>query len=267
MTGNGTFDANSGGSDYGDSTVKLSTSGGLTVTGYFTPADQQNLEGNDADHGSGGAAVLVDQPATAPHQHLVIGGGKEGNFFLLDRDNLGGYGGNATPADSNAVQKFSVGNGIFSTAAFYNNVLYVAGAGGPLKSFAFNTTTGQFNAAQPSQSTGTFGFPGASPSVSASGTSNGIVWAMDSGKYGSNTGGGQSAGPMILHAYDATNIGTELWNSSTAAGNRDQAGNAVKFTVPTVANGKVYVGTRGNDNTNGSGTVFGEIDVYGLLPN
>jgi chitodextrinase len=267
LTGNGTFDVNSGGTDYGDSTVKLSTSGGLSVAGYFTPADQQSLEGNDADHGSGGAAILVDQPAGAPHQHLVIGGGKEGNLFLLDRDNLGGYGGNANPADSNVVQKFSIGNGIFSTAAFFNNALYVAGAGGHLKSFAFNTTTGQFNVTATSQSTASFGFPGATPSVSASGSSNAIVWAMDSSNYGTGDGGMNAAGPMILHAYDAANLGTELWNSSMAAGNRDQAGNAVKFTVPTVANGKVYVGTRGNDNTEGSGTVFGELDVYGLLPN
>ncbi len=263
LTGNGTFDVNTGGSDYGDSTVKLSTSGGLSVAGYFTPADQQNLEGGDTDHGSGGAAILVDQPATAPHQHLVIGGGKEGNLFLLDRDNLGGYGANANPADSNAVQKFSEGNGIFSTAAFFNNALYIAGAGGNLKSFAFNTTTGQFNAAQTSQSPSSFGFPGATPSVSALGTTNGIIWAMNNNAY--CTQQSSSCGPTVLHAYDATSVATELWNSSQSAG--DAAGNAVKFTVPTVANGKVYLGTRGNDAGNGGTTVPGEIDVYGLKPN
>jgi hypothetical protein len=263
LTGNGTFDANSGGLDYGDSTVKLSTTGGLSVAGYFTPADQQNLQNGDGDHGSGGAAILVDQPSTAPHQHLVIGGGKEGNLFLLDRDNLGGYGANFTPNDSNAVQKFNVGNGIFSTAAFFNNALYIAGVGGHLKSFAFNTTTGQFNAAQTSQSPGSFGFPGATPSVSASGTTNGIIWAMNNNAY--CTQQSSSCGPTVLHAYDATNVATELWNSSQNAG--DAAGNAVKFTVPTVANGKVYVGTRGNDTGNGGTTVPGEVDVYGLKPN
>jgi chitodextrinase len=263
LTGNGTFDANSGGSDYGDSTMKLSTSGGLSVASYFTPADQQNLEGGDTDHGSGGAAILVDQPSTAPHQHLVIGGGKEGNFFLLDRDNLGGYGANFNPVDTNAVQKFSEGNGIFSTAAFFNNALYIAGAGGPLKSFAFNTTTGQFNAAQTSQSPASFGFPGATPSVSASGTTNGIIWAMNNNAY--CTQQSSSCGPAVLHAYDATNVATELWNSSQSAG--DAAGNAVKFTVPTIANGKVYLGTRGNDTGNGGTTVPGEVDVYGLKPN
>ncbi|MGH9743316.1 MAG: fibronectin type III domain-containing protein [Candidatus Acidiferrum sp.] len=263
LTGNGTFDVNSGGSDYGDSTVKMSTSSGLTVAGYFTPADQQNLEGGDTDHGSGGAAILVDQPMGAPHQHLVIGGGKEGNLFLLDRDNLGGYGANFNPADSNAVQKFSIGNGIFSTAAFFNNGLYVAGAGGRLKVFAFNTTTGQFNTSQTSQSSGSFGFPGATPSISALGTANGIVWAMNNNAY--CTEQSSSCGPAVLHAYDATNLATELWNSSQNAG--DGAGNAVKFTVPTVANGKVYIGTRGNDTGNGGTTVPGEMDVYGLKPN
>jgi len=249
LTGNGTFDANSGGSDYGDSTVKLSTLGGLSVASYFTPADQLSLEGNDTDHGSGGAAILVDQPVGAPHQHLLIGGGKEGNMFLLDRDNLGGYGGNFTPNDSNAVQKFSVGNGIFSTAAFFNNALYVAPIGASLETFAFNTATGQFNTSRTSKSPGSFGFPGATPSVSATGTANAIVWAIDASAYGTPC---CSNGPAILHAYDATNLATELWNSSQAAGNA--AGNAVKFTVPTVANGRVYIGTRS------------EIDVYGLLP-
>ncbi len=263
LTGNGTFDANSGGSDYGDTTVKLSTSGGLSVAGYFTPADQQNLEGGDTDHGSGGAAILLDQPSTAPHQHLVIGGGKEGNFFLVDRDNMGGYGANFNPVDTNAVQKFSEGNGIFSTAAFFNNALYIAGAGGHLKSFAFNTTTGQFNAVQTSQSAGAFGFPGATPSVSAVGTTNGIIWAMDSGQY--CTAQSPGCGAAVLHAFDATQLSSELWNSSQSAG--DKAGNAVKFTVPTVANGKLYIGTRGNDTGNGGTTIPGEIDVYGLKPN
>jgi hypothetical protein len=90
------------------------------------------------------------------------------------------------------------------------------------------------------------------------------VWAIDNSKYGTNDSGVRTASAAILHAYSASNLGTELWNSTQGSGNA--AGFAVKFTVPTVANGKVYVGTRGNDNTNGSGTTFGEIDVYGLLP-
>jgi hypothetical protein len=93
------------------------------------------------------------------------------------------------------------------------------------------------------------------------------VWAIDTGAYGTSDSGPSAAGPAILHAFDASNISTELWNSAQASGGRDTAGNAVKFTVPTVANGKVYIGTRGNDDTLGDGTTFGELDVYGLLPN
>jgi len=115
-----------------------------------------------------------------------------------------------------------------------------------------------------SQSATSFGFPGATPSVSANGSANGIVWALDSSQYCTNQSPG--CGPAVLHAYDATSL-AELWNSSQGTGS-NAAGNAVKFTVPTVANGKVYVGTRGN-NTGGvtsSTTVPGELDVYGLLP-
>lgn len=261
LTGNGTFDANTvGGVDYGDSTVKLSTAAGvLSVSGYFSPADQSSLSSNDADHGSGGAAILLDQPPGSPHQHLLIGGGKEGNLFLLDRDNLGGYGGDPVPADSNAVQKFSIGNAIFATAAFWSNALYLAPSGGPLKAFSFNAAAGNFNTAPSSQSANSFFRFGASPSVSSHGAANGIVWALDFSQY--CTQQALACGPVVLHAYDATNLASELWNSAATAGN------AVKFTVPTVANGKVYIGTRGNSGLTSSTTIPGELDVYGLLPN
>jgi hypothetical protein len=261
LTGNGTFDANTGGSDYGDSTVKLSTAAGLSVAGYFSPADQAILSADDTDHGSGGAAILLDQPAGSPHQHLLIGGGKEGSLFLLDRDNLGGYGGNANPPDSNVVQKFSLGNQIFATAAFWNNTLFLAGWGGPLQSFSFNTNAGTFTAPASSQSINIFSRFGATPSVSSRGTSNGIVWALDFSQYCTQQAPG--CGPVIVHAYDATNLATELWNSAATAGN------AVKFTVPTVANGKVYVGTRGNNTgaAASSTTTPGELDAFGILPN
>jgi hypothetical protein len=109
---------------------------------------------------------------------------------------------------------------------------------------------------------------GATPSISASSaTANGIVWAIDSAAFGTKNGASRAAGPSILHAFDASNISIELWNSSLAAGGRDTAGNAVKFTVPTAANGKVYIGTRGSDDSTGNGTTFGEIGGYGLLPN
>jgi hypothetical protein len=232
ITGNGVFDGNT---QFGDSFLRLSTGGGINVTGFFSPNDQDSLRSGDIDLGSGGAAILVDQP-TAPN-HLLIGGGKEGALYLLNRDNLGGN----TSNDAGAVQIFSVGNRIFATPAFWQNTLYIGPISDHVKSYTLNTGAGQFNTSPASQSPGTFGFPGTTPSISAQGGSNGIVWAIE------------NAGTAILHAYDATNLGSELWNS--AGNGADQAGPAVKFTVPTVANGKVYVGTAS------------EISVYGLLPN
>ncbi len=254
ITGNGTFDANTGGSNYGDSVVRLSTASGLSVADYFTPLDQESLDANDTDFGSGAATILVDQPA-GPVTHLVIGGGKQGNLFLLNRDSMGKF----SSSTNNVIQTVSLGNSIFATPVFWQNNLYVAGVG-PLKQFAFNSTTGKFNGAPFSQSSTSYRFPGATPSVSSNGATNGIIWALDNGLY--CTPQSLGCGATVLHAYDATNLATELWNSSQAAANRDLAGHAVKFTVPTVANGKVYVGTRGNDSS-----VLGELEVYALLPN
>ena len=246
LTGNGSFDAGSGGSNYGDSTVKLSTASGLSVADYFTPKDQATLNANDTDHGSGGAAILMDQPS-GPVTHLLIGGGKSGVLYLLNRDNMGQY----STATNTVIQSLFVSsNEIDATAAIWNNSLYIAASSTPLQQFPFNLATGQFGSPSHSSSN-SFGGKGATPSVSASSaTANGIVWALDSGAYGTPC---CSNGPAVLHAYDAANVGTELWNSTQGTGNA--AGNAVKFTVPTVANGKVYVGTRS------------ELSVYGLLPN
>jgi hypothetical protein len=247
LTGNGTFDANSGGSDYGESTIRWTTSGGLHVKDYFTPSNQSTLNGGDVDHGAGGAAVLVD-PSAGPVPHLLIGGGKFGTLYLVNRDNMGKYSGSTNP--DNVVQSLSVGSQIFATPAFWNNSLYIASVGGTLHEYAFNTSTGQF--ALSHSSSNSFRFPGATPSISSTGTSNGVVWALDNSQYCTEQSPG--CGPAVLHAYDATNVGaTELWNS--AGSGNDSAGNAVKFTVPTVANGKVYVGTRT------------ELTVYGLKPN
>jgi len=262
LTGNGSFDADSSGSNYGDSTVKLSTTSGLTAAGFFTPDNQQSLNSSDADHGAGGAAILIDQPS-GPVQHLLIGGGKDGVLYMVNRDTLGGF----DPAANHVVQALNVGQGIFGTSAFWNNSLYIAGKGGTLKQFAFDPNMGLFGISPSHASASSFQFPGSTPSVSSTGVSaNGIVWALDNHTY--CTQQAPVCGPAILHAYDAANVGTELWNSSQAAGNRDQAGNAVKFTVPTVANGKVYVGTRGNNTggASGSTSVPGALDVYGLLP-
>jgi len=262
MTGNGVFDAGSGGSNYSNSYVKLNSS--LAVLDFFTPHDQSNLDSTDFDVGAGGTALLIDQ-TSGPIAHLLVGAGKSGVFYVLNRDNMGHY---SAAGDSAMVQGWTSTGHSFSTPAFWNNTMFYFGAGfGGLQvgqQYAFNPSTGMFNVTPAFSTSVGLGFPGATPSVSSSGTSNGIVWAIDSQQYGTKNTGVFSAGPAILHAYSATNIGTELWNSTQGTGNA--AGFAVKFSVPTVANGKVYVGTRGNDNTNGSGTVFGELDVYGLLP-
>jgi hypothetical protein len=259
ITGNGTFD---GVSDFGDSFLKLSTGSGLTRADSFTAYDQADLDSKDLDLGSGGAVILVDLPgAAAPH--LLLGGGKAGSLYVLNRDNLGGYQQGSGGGD-NVVQVFSINDEIFSTLAMWQNTLYIAGVGGPLQAIALNTSTGKLDKTT-SQSSGTFGFPGATPAISSTGAVNGIAWAIDSSRSGTWNGGSAPAGPAVLHAYDATNLAKELWNSSMVSA--DTAGNAVKFTVPTIANGKVYIGTRGNDSTQGTGTIFGEVDVYGLKPN
>jgi len=263
MTGNGLFDADSGGSDYGQSYLKFSTSSGLSITDWFTPHDQSNLNGGDTDVGSGGTALLIDQ-TSGPVVHLLVGAGKSGTFYVLNRDNMGHF--NAA-GDSAVVQTFN-SNRAFSTPAFWNNTMYYFGVqfgGGPAGlAYAFNPSTGQFNTTAVSQTPTGFGFPGATPSLSSAGSNNGIVWAINTGNYGTSDNGSRPAGPAVLHAYAASDLGTELWNSTQGSGSA--AGNAVKFTVPTIANGKVYIGTRGDDTTTNSPTSFGELDVYGLLP-
>jgi hypothetical protein len=161
---------------------------------------------------------------------------------------------------------FSVGHAIFATGAFWNGNYYIAGIGGPLVSYAFNSSTDTFNTSVASQSSTTaYGFPGATPSVSSAGLNSGTVWALNSTSY--RTPASHSCGPAVLYAYDATTLTTNLWNSSVNSA--DAAENAVKFTVPTIANGKVYVGTRGNNTggTYGSTSISGELDIYGLKPN
>jgi hypothetical protein len=257
LTGNGLFDATSTTgptNDYGDSFLQLSKT--LQVTSSFTPTDQDTDFANDMDFGSGGAAMVVNLSSAS----LVVGGGKDGQLYVLNGGNLGGSG------DTNAAQNFYVGAGIYSTAAFWNDTLYLAPNNQPLQAYAFNVSTSRFNIGATSQSPTAFGGWGSTPSVSASGASdNGIVWVIDGKNYCLAESAG--CGPAVLRAYDATGLSSELWNSSLASA--DRAGNAVKFTVPTVANGKVYVGTRGNNigGVFGSTSISGELDVYGLKPN
>jgi hypothetical protein len=249
ITSNGDYN---GAGEFSDSFVKLNPN--LVVQDWFTPQDQALMESGNGDLGAGGAAVLADLP-NAPVKHLLIGGGKigsgqAGELYVINRDAMGHLEGGGGPP---LVQKFPVMRHIFATPAFWNNTLYIAGKDGPLNAYALSATTALFNPTPVSQSSALFNGRGATPSVSSNGNSHPIVWAADTSQYGPASAYG--TGPAVLHAYDATNLARELWNSAQAAANRDQAGNAVKFTVPTIANGKVYIGT------------MSEIDVYGLLPN
>ena len=231
ITGNGTFGPATKG--YGDSFLKLSTtSGTLKVADYFTPYNQAYLAAADLDLGSGGPVVLPDEVGSVFTRHLLVGAGKEGTIYLINRDNLHHYN---SQNNSLIVQslKTAIG-GCFSTPAYFNKQLYYVGVGDVLK--AFTLKNAHLTAKVASQGPELFGFPGATPSVSADGTKNGIVWAVQTDAY-------DVSGPAILRAYNATNVTLEIYNSD-AAGTRDQPGGAVKFAVPTIANGKVYVGAQ-----------------------
>jgi len=232
-TGNGYFDANNaGGLDYGDTVLKLARApagSAFAVADYFTPYNQSTLDDNDTDLGSGG--VLLLPPQRGPNPDLAVAVGKEGSIYLLNRDNMGKY--NAS-GDSQIVQELpnAIG-GIWGMPAYFNGAVYFGGEYDSLK--AFTLSNGRFAAGPASQSGNTYSYPGPTPSVSANGTANGIVWALDNGA-------SSSRGPGVLYAYDAANLSQELYSSAQNA-TRDQLGPAVNFTVPTVVNGKVYVGT------------------------
>lgn len=241
-TGNGTFNANSGGSDYGDSVLRLtwSAGSGFTLNDYFTPWDQQTLDNNDSDVAAGGVLLLPDQPSGA-HPHLLVQVGKEGTIDLIDRDNMGHFhAGN----DSQIVQTlpFAIG-GLWGGEAFWNNFVYFGGVSDHLKAYAFDPVAQKLSLSPTSSSTATYGYPGPTPALSANGTSNGIVWVIQADSNHTYS---------ILHAYDATNLGTELYNSEQNSG-RDRPGSRVKFSTPTVADGHVFVGASG------------QVAMYGLL--
>jgi hypothetical protein len=242
-TGNGSF----GATDLGDSILKLRLSGNkISLLDYFTPFDQNKDLNDDFDVGSGGVLLLPDQPGAHPHELVV--GTKSGALYLIDRDQMttdNQHYCSGCTSDPEIVQEFQHNSvGIYSTAAYWNNTVYIWGVNDVLK--VYTLSNGSFGKSPSSSSTNSFGFAGATPSISANGNTNGIVWAIDSRQSG--------YGPAILYAYDATNVANEFWNSSQAPNHRDQAGNAVKFTVPTIFDGKVYIGTSA------------ELDVYGLLP-
>lgn len=246
ITGNGDYD---GTKDFGDSILKLNSS--LALQDWFTPTVEGTLDSQDLDLGAGGAVVLVDLPSSSV-PHVLIGGGKgtnaQGQIYVVNRDNMGQL--NAT---DQVVQELSLGGMIYSTAAFWQSTVYIAVVGQQLRAFPISTSTSMLSTTPGSQSAHAFGFPGATPSVSSSGTTNGIVWALDTNSTTAMNGSGTD-GPAVLYAYDALNLGTQLYRSDTVIGAANAAGNAVKFCVPVVANGKVYVGTQT------------ELTVFGLLP-
>ncbi len=240
MTGDGPFNAAPAVNSYSDSVLKL-TNGSLTISDYFTPFNQQELENANADMSAAGPLLLPDQSVGPPH--LMLSLGKQGVAYLLNRDNLGKF---QAGNDSQIVQSFDwglCGTGrclIFGTPAYFQNVIYMAAVGDRLKAYTLNN--GQLSLS--GQSTNTFQWPGATPVISANGSNNGIVWALE-------TNG--SGAPAVLHAYPTASISIELYNSNENAA-RDNPGPAIKFSVPTAANGKVYVGAQG------------QLSVFGLLP-
>lgn len=225
VSGNGTFDAASGGPDLGESYIKLSTASGLSVADYFTPFNYGSLNAGDADTGSAGVALIGDEAGSTAHPHLMAGAGKEGRIYLLDRDNMGKL---HSGSDSQIVQSLpSAIGGLFGNPAYFNKTVYFCGSGDRLK--AFTISNAQMSSSPASKSSATFSSPGCVPTISANGSSNAIAWVVD---------------PLgILRAYDALNLAAELYDSNQNA-SRDALGSAVKFSVPTVVNGKVYAGTQ-----------------------
>ena len=234
---------------YNDSFLHLKRDD-LSVLDYFAPDDNAYLATNDADLGSG-ANILVPGSSTYPHE--VLGGGKDGNVFVVNRDSMGGY----NNQSNNVVQTVHIGtsqfDNIFSTPVYWNGLVYFHSNGDVLR--AFSWTAGAAGGQQLSSNSvanghTVFNQHGATPSLSANGNSDAIIWEIDDSAY--NTNNPSASGPAVLHAYNATNIANELYNSADA-GSRDQAGLALKLAVPTIANGRVFVPT-------GS-----ELDIYGLL--
>jgi hypothetical protein len=234
--------------NYIDSILRLGTSGGLSVADFYTPCDQGLNWGASPSSvlqsESSAPVLLPDSAGSATQPHLLIGGSKEGFLYIVNRDNMGGF---PSPCSDSAprVQAVQTGGAILSTPLFWNNFVYVAPGNGSLMSFPLSA--GILNPSQ-SQSTQLLGPQGATPVISSNGTNNAILWLIDS-----SGALATPSTPAILRAYDPNNLSNEIYNSAMATGSRDMAGPAVKFTVPTVANGKVYVGTQT------------ELDVYGLL--
>jgi hypothetical protein len=253
---NGTFDTtlNAQGfpvsSDFGNAFVKLVLSGGnLTASDYWTMDNTVSESNADEDLGSGGLLLLPDvKDGNGNTWHLGTGAGKDGNIYVFDRDNMGKFQSNS---NSNLYQELAHGlaGGEFATPAWFNGTVYYGALSDYIR--AYTLSAARFPSSPTAMSPNSFGYPGTTPSISANGTSNAILWALE------------NASPAVLHAYQASNIATELYNTNMAASGRDQFGSIAKFVVPTIANGKVFVGT-----TN-SVAVFGLLSqqTQGPVPN
>jgi hypothetical protein len=237
-TGNGSFDANKNGADYGMSMLRLiPAEKTLSVADYFTPSNEKKLSRRDLDLDSGGLMLLPDQPGAHPHEAVI--GFKTGELFLVDRDHMGGYG------TKNAVQSFTANRGgIYSSEAAWKDNVYLAGVDGNLSQWTLQN--GEFPGSPTHQFSVTYNYPGTTPSVSSNGDKDAIVWTI------ATDGKVKGGKPAVLYANDARDVSTELYDSNEA-GQRDLPGAGVKFTVPTIADGKVFIGTQT------------ELDIYGLL--
>ena len=242
IIGNGDFDTTLNSSGFpsngncGNCFVRVTSSVPLKLLDYFTPLNTVSESNSDTDFGSGGQLLLPDLvDGNGQTRHIGVGAGKDGNIYVVDRDNMGKFNGN----QDNIYQQINgqIG-GVRSKPAYFNNTVYYGAVSDNLK--AFPITNAKLAGTPSSASAHSFGYPGTTPSVSSSGNTNGIVWAIE------NSG-------AVLYAYDATNLTRELYNSSQAPNGRDSfSGN--KFITPMVANGKVFIGTPNS------------VAVFGLLP-
>ncbi|SAL83858.1 hypothetical protein AWB74_06739 [Caballeronia arvi] len=236
LDGNGTFDPTTNAQempihdDFGNGFLKVTPTPTLKVTDYFEPSDTVVQSSQDLDLGSGGVLVLPDlTDINGNVRHLAIGGGKTRTLYIVDRDNMGKFDSNG---DHIYQELFSTITGpMFTAPAFYNNTIYVGPAGDHLKALpVVNAVVATAASSQSTSPPNNWSFPGLAPVISANGNTNGIVWGVE------------NVTPAVLHAYDASNL-FELY-SSNSAGSRDQFGPGNKFISPTIANGKVFVGTK-----------------------
>ncbi len=237
-TGNGTFSAGNGGRDYGDSVLKLSLDGSaLAIRDYFTPHDQARISEADSDVGSSGPTLLPDQPG--PHRHLLLQPTKDSTIYVIDRDQMGQY-----QRDRDAlVELIHIPGAALGAMAYWNGHVFFATNNDNLRDYAVKNGQLVLHASSAMR----FKDPGATPSISADGKKNAIVWAIATKSWN-----GPDNKPAVLYAFDATKLGEPIYTSEQNA-QRDRAALATRFVIPVVVNGRVYFAARG------------EVEVYGLL--